>query len=155
ILLMAGGIDSNFGSGGAFTDTWIFNPANLSWTELSPATRYTNSSSNTTFDRVTYDAMNNVFVLLAMESVYADGTFNSFGAHPWVFPYSAAQNYGTVTKTYAPAGGSQNRVTPAGASQSWAYDQAIAVSGNMVYAGAVESGAPFDTTNCGANHHPY
>jgi Bacterial Ig domain/Purple acid Phosphatase, N-terminal domain len=155
VFLMAGGVNS-LGGTTAFTDTWIFDPATLAWTEQTPATRYSNDSTNATFDRVTYDADSNVFLLIAMGGAnnYSGGVYNSYSAQVWAYAYSAAQNCGRTSNTYTPPAGSLNRVTPTSTSQSWAFDPAIATSGTTIYAGWIETGAPFDTSSCG-QHHPY
>jgi hypothetical protein len=59
-----------------------------------------------------------------------------------------------VTNTYTPPTGSLNRISPTASNQSWTFDPAIAASGGLLYSGWIETGTPFDTTNCGM-HHPY
>jgi hypothetical protein len=155
VFLMAGGSTPGFNPP-AFTDTWIFDPVAVSWTELTPASRYANGPVNTTFDRLTYDPDSNVFVMMASGGAadYADGLWNSYSAQIWAYAYSPASNYGRVSNTYTPPAGSLNRLAPASSTQSWAFDPAITASGSSLYAGWIETGSPFDTSSCGL-HHPY
>jgi hypothetical protein len=154
IFLMAGGVNS-FGAT-AYTDTWIFNPATLSWTEQATTGAYSNDPNSPTFDRLTYDAASNVFILMSSGggNTYAGGTYNAYTAQIWAYAYSAASSYGRTSNTYAPPSGALNRIVPTTTSQSWAFDPAIVASGNTAYVGWIETGAPFDTSNCGL-HHPY
>jgi hypothetical protein len=151
---MAGGI-TGFG-GRAFRDTWILDPATLTWKEEMSASKYAIDPANPTFDRLTYDAASNVFLLMSAGggNTYAGGAYNAYTVRIWAYAVSPALNYGRVTKTYTPPAGSLNRVPPTAKSQSWAFDPAIASAGNTIYAGWIETGAPFDTSNCGT-HHPY
>jgi hypothetical protein len=154
VFLMAGGVTS-FG-GQAFSDTWLFDPVANAWREQSPIGRYSNDAVNTTFDRVTYDADSNVFLLIASggSNPYADGTYGAYVAQVWAYAYTPALNYGRKATTFVPPAGSLNRVAPAALTQSWAFDPAITSSGSVIYNGWIESGTPFDTSNCGL-HHPY
>jgi Bacterial Ig domain len=156
VFLIAGGVGpGGLGTGTAYTDTWIFDPVGAAWREQSPLATYANNSTNATFDRVSYDRDSNVFVLMSSggNGNYADGAYGSYTVQVWGYAYSPAQNYGRVSKTYTPPAGALNRVSQA-SGQSWAFDAAIAVSGSMLYAGWIETGSPFDSSNCGM-HHPY
>jgi hypothetical protein len=155
VFLMAGGVPS-LGGSTAFTDTWIFDPATLVWKEQTPPVKYANHPTNATFDRLTYDIDSNVFVLMSSGggNTYKGGVYNSYSARVWAYAYSSALNYGRISKSYTPPAGSLNRVSATSNSQSWAFDPAIAASGSTVYAGWIETGAPFDSSNCGLAH-PY
>jgi hypothetical protein len=142
----------------ALTDTWVFDPSTFRWTEQSPTGRYSNSGANPTFDRLTYDADSNVFILVAAGGAgnYADGSWNSYTAKVYAYAYSAALSYGRSATLYLPPGKPLNRVAPSSATgQSWAFDPALAVNGATLYAGWIETGAPFDSSSCGAADHPY
>ncbi|MEO8367702.1 MAG: Ig-like domain-containing protein [Candidatus Solibacter sp.] len=154
VFLMAGG--STFLGGQAFFDTWIFDSVRLAWTQQTPPAPYANNSNNTTFDRVTYDADSNVFLLMASGGVntYADGNYGAYTVQVWAYAYSAAANYGRSSTTFNPPASSMNRVAPASLNQSWAMDPAITASGGIAYTGWIETGAPFDTSSCGLRH-PY
>jgi len=140
----------------AYFDTWLFDPVALAWKQQSPPTPYANNANNPTFDRLTYDADSNVFLLMASGGAnsYADGNYGAYTVQMWAYAYTAAANYGRSATTFNPPAGSMNRVNPASVTQSWAMDPAIAASGSMTYAGWIETGAPFDTSSCGL-HHPY
>ena len=158
IFLMAGGVFGGIASGTALTDTWVFNPSTLQWVEQSPAGAYSNSSVSPTFDRLTYDADSNVFILMAAGGAapYADGSWNSYTAQVFAYAYSAALNYERTTVPRLPPTGSLNRIAPSSATnQSWAFDPTLAASGSTLYAGWVETGAPFDSSSCGGADHPY
>jgi hypothetical protein len=156
VFLMAGGVGGELGDGIAYTDTWIFDPVAVAWKQQTASAVYANENVNPTFERLTYDEDSNVFVLMSgnASDSYADGIFNSYSPQIWAYAYSAALNYQRISNTYTPPAGSLNRVSPTGSSQSWAFDPAIATAGNTVYAGWLETGTPFDTSNCGL-HHPY
>jgi hypothetical protein len=155
VFLIAGGVNGTLGNGTALTDTWIFDPTNSAWTEQSPATRYSNNSTNATFDRVSYDEDSNVFLLMASGgNGYADGSWPGYAVEMWGYAYSPALNYERITNTYTPTTGSLNRLSPTASSQSWAFEPSLAASGSVLYAGWLETGAPFDTGNCGMPH-PY
>jgi hypothetical protein len=143
VFLMCAGMT---GAGAGFTDSWIFDPSNNSWTQQTPATTYTNTGNYTTpYDKLTYDNDSNVFVLVTNPTGYS--------ASISVFPYSQAANYGRNAVSSSLPTGMLNRYT-AGASQSWAFDPAITTANGMVYAGWIETGADSDNSACGAGHHP-
>jgi hypothetical protein len=147
VIMMVGGLNYYGGNDSAFSDTWIFNPATLAWSELSPANNYPDSANYFTADRLTYDQDSNAFILMAV---------NGYTPLIYAYPYSAALNYGRVSNTYIPPSGSLNRVQPAPGSQSWAFDPAIAASNKNVYLGWIETGSNTDNSSvCGETHHPY
>ncbi len=118
VFLMAGGV-TGFGAT-AFKDTWILDPATLTWKEEMPALKYANDSGNATFDRISYDAASNVFLMMSAGGgkTYAGGAYNAYTVRIWAYALSPARNYGRVRKTYVPPEGSLNRVPPVAESQS-------------------------------------
>jgi len=146
VFMMVGGLNFYGPGDAAFNDTWIFNPASLTWTELSPAGNYADSAAYFTADRLTYDQDSNTFIVVAV---------NGYTPIIYAYPYSAALNYGRVSNTYTPPAGSQNRVQPTATSQSWVFDPVITASNGVVYAGWIETGAGSDNSVCGQSHHPY
>src|SRR5262249_15446983 len=124
VMLMVGGLNF-YGSGdSAYNDTWLFNPTNNAWTELSPPSTYSTTALYFTADRLTYDQDNNTFILMSL---------GGYSPQIYAFPYSAPQNYGRLSSTYTPPAGSLNRTTPTPTNQSWAFDPAITSSGSNVY----------------------
>lgn len=146
VIMMVGGLNYYGPTSAAFTDTWIFNPATLAWTEISPASGYPTSANYFTADRLTYDQDSNTFILMAI---------NGYTPLIYAFPYSTPLNYGRVSNTYTPPAGSLNRSQPTASSQSWVFDPTIASAGSNVYLGWIESGANNDNSTCGQTHHPY
>jgi hypothetical protein len=145
IIMMGGGIPA-YSSQGYYDDTWIFDPVNLTWTELSPPNKYFATRQLFTSDRLTYDPDNNVFIMMSI---------SGYSPLVYAFAYSTPDNYGRISNTYTPPAGSLNRVQPTATSQSWSFDPAIVADSGNVYLGWIETGADADRSTCGQTHHPF
>ena len=131
-------------SGTYLCDTWVYDPTANSWTQLTPATSPVCSAGNTTFSRLTYDADDNVFMLVwPGTGGYAGGTVNNTYQQyqNWFFRYGGTgNNVGYAgNPIYSPSPGSSNRNTT-----DWALQPVLAVNGSTLYASWIETGSPLE-----------
>jgi hypothetical protein len=145
LFLMASG--STAVCGGLFTDTWKFDPVansgNGAWTELAPAHNYSNAGC-TSFDRLSYDADSNAFVMINNAN------------QVYLYAFSTALNYGRTSPSYAPTAGYLNHGTTSSSAQSYGYGPSLMAIGSTIYASHIEAGPHADnSTNCMALFHPY
>ncbi len=140
-LMFGGNNDSGIGLDVPFGDTWVFSPANNTWTQLNLAQ---SPVANGPFERMTYDSDNNAFVLVTIQrGGYAGGNWGTYAAKTWLFRYAGGgPNVGSSPTTPQPAPGSINRNADA-----WAKEPALASNGTSLYLGWAETGSPFDATN--------
>jgi hypothetical protein len=145
VFLLYGGYDGT----NVFNDSWIYNPAANSWTQLAP----TQSPTTTVgpFEQLAYDSDHNVFILVVSGAGgYTDGSWIGYAAQTWLFRYQGTgPNAGTTATSYLPSPGSINRNTDA-----WAKEPSLASSGGSLYSAWVETGRPFDTSD-GTWFHVY
>jgi hypothetical protein len=145
VFLLFGGQNSAI-----LTDSWIYDPAANSWSQLSPAASPP-IASQPVYQRLAYDPDDNVFVMVWSGSGgYANGPSLGYAAQTWFFRYKGSgPNIGAVKSTFAPTAGGVNRNADA-----WANEPILASSGESLYAGWIETGKPFDTGN-GYYPHAY
>ncbi len=129
-------------------DTWIYDPAANTWTQLNPP-QSPPIASAAVFAELAYDSDHNAFVLAQPGAGgYFGGDWTGFALQTWLFRYQGGgPNAGAAVSTAQPAPGSVNRNTA-----SWAKDPAIAGSGNALYLAWSETGSPFDRTDSAWPH---
>src|ERR1700676_1370430 len=135
IFLLYGGKNAS----GVLGDTWAYNPAANTWTQLNSPVSPT-LSSVADFTRLAYDSDHNVFVLAHLGTGgYFGGSWTTLPFQTWLFRYAGVgPNAASLLNSAQPATGSLDRNL-----QSWAKDPALAASGNSLYVGWSETGSPF------------
>jgi hypothetical protein len=144
VFLLFGGTNAS----GVLGDTWVYNPATNTWTQLNPV-QSPSINSVSDFARLSYDSDHNVFVL-GHKGIggYFGGNWTTLPFQTWLFRYNGAgPNAGTLTSTAQPAAGGLNRNTV-----SWAKDPTLASSGSSLYVAWTETGSPFDLTAAASPH---
>lgn len=147
VFLLMGGQDPTHGCSDntaiSFNDTWQFTPSTNAWTELCGpsmiACGYPNTAGSESFDRLTYDPVDNVFILIP------------YAGPPWVYALSTPLAFGRSTPNYNPPSGSLNRTTPVAgvATQGNTLDVSASVSGSTLYIAHTETGPQNDgVSNC-------
>jgi hypothetical protein len=141
IFLAFGGRDVN---GNSLNDSWVYDPVANTWTQLSPSHSPPAVTGASPFQYLTYDSDDNAFVLTCEGSGgYANGTWTYYAAQTWIFRYAGTgPNPGSTPFTPQPTSGSINNH-----SNGWANEPVLASNGSALYAGWIETGQPFDTTN--------
>lgn len=165
ILLLANGCDATHA---VINDTWAFHLDTNTWEKLSVSPTFSYPAVD---EMMTYDSVNNSFVMV-LKGGGNDFTGGSnanipFAAGAWVFCYSACQNYGRVSNTYAPAvgyinrrftgvgvGGTTNRADGQYEESYAAWTSLAADSSGKLYAAWIENGASFSGGDLGFRH-PY
>jgi hypothetical protein len=130
--------------GGNFlNDTWVYDPVADRWAKLTPAVSPP-VPAFASFGYLAYDSANNAFVMVAPGGGgYAGGGGTGYGAQTWLFRYAGGgPNAGTVDVSPAPTPGGLNRYP-----DGWAKEPVLAATGTTVYAGWIETGPMWDTTN--------
>jgi hypothetical protein len=137
VFLLFGGSDATT----VFQDTWVYDPAANTWTQLSPQ-QSPKLGAFSQFELLTYDADHNVFILVVPGSGgYADGNWNFYALQTWVFRYKGeGPNAGTLPFNAQPSAGGINMNV-----DGWAKNPSIAGVGSDLYAAWSESGKPFVT----------
>jgi hypothetical protein len=165
IFLLVGGQNCASGKGSdavGLSDTWKFDPTAMRWTRLNPATNYMlRSPFDAPFQKLRYDSDHHAFVMILPSydnRSSIGGTWGDYSARVWVYCYSAnCPNIGTAPRAYPAPSGSLNRNSGqpvTSTDQTWASDTAITASDHKLYAGWIETGLPFSSTNC-SFHRPY
>jgi chitodextrinase len=136
VFLLYGGTNAS----GVLNDTWVYDPAANTWTQLNPA-QSPPVQGVSDFARLAYDSDHNAFVLAHKGSgAYFGGNWKTLPIQTWLFRYAGTgPNAGTLLNTTRPPAGGLNRNLG-----SWAKDPAIASSGTSLYASWAETGSPFD-----------
>ena len=139
IFMVYGGQDATQ----TYNDTWIYNPATNTWTQLTSAGTPPMDDVGP-FENLAYDSDHNAFVLvLRGTGGYADGAAFFHSAQTWMFRYQGSgQNPGTASASFTTTPGGINQNTDA-----WAKEPSLASSGTALYTAWVETGRPYDTTN--------
>ncbi len=156
-FLLGGGQDSG---GIPLADMWILKQVSGSWQwervpDVPSVAMVGPLGAQGLYSRLSYDTGSNAFLINGVGSGnYANGSYTPAASQFFALCRSGCSNAGRVTNTYATPQNSVNKVTPTATSQSFAVDTGIAVSGTTLYTGWVETGAPFDSSNCGYSH-PY
>jgi hypothetical protein len=138
IFMVYGGVDGS----SVFNDTWIYNPTSNSWAKLTPP-QSPPVGAVAPFEMLTYDSDHNVFIMaLSGFGGYADGNWNHYSIQTWLYRYDGeGPNPGSAQPDISLTPGAVNR------HGGWAKDPTLAASDGVLYAGWVETGRPFDTSD--------
>jgi hypothetical protein len=149
VLMAYGGVNDS----GNLTDTWIYNIASNTWTQVSPV--HTPAPTVGVFSRLSYDPTVNAFVLINTSdsaSGYLDGVWNTgYSVMVWMYRYAGAgSNVGTSTPSYAAPASSLNR----NGSSAWAKEPALIPNGGSAVLAFTELSSAFsgNGTNAATSH---
>jgi hypothetical protein len=145
VFLMVSGRNAS----GVLTDTWIYDPAANTWSELKSAGTLP-AATQPSYQRLAYDPDDNVFALVwTGPGGYANGPSIGYSdAQTWFFRYAGSgTNCGSRPARFSVSPGSINRNADA-----WASEPVLASTGRDLFLAWTETGQPFVNSEAHYSH---